>query len=104
LAKNPGWTQYTTASKKVIAAADGTTGYADGNTAGADAVTLVAANMPTLTIPLGLQNDTNGGDHNDSGSDSFVRTGSGLNATYAGTATAVENRQATIYHWCLVKS
>ena len=104
LTANPGWTQYTTASGKVIAAADGTTGKSNGDTTGATEVTLLSTNLPSFTIPLGLQNDTNGGDHNDSGSDSFVRTGSGLEADFTGDADPISVMQPTIYLWCLIKS
>lgn len=104
LTANPGWVQDTESDERVQAAATGATGKNCGDTAGADTVTLTIDELPAVTIDLGLQNDTNGGDHNDSGSDSFVRVGTGLTASFAGGGDPHENRQKTIYRWCLIKS
>ena len=104
LTANPGWVQDTASSKMVVGAADGTTGYEYGTTAGADSITLTAAQLPAHTHTLPMKLDQNGGDHNDSGSDTFINSGSGQSTNSFGDGDPIDTRQKTIYYWRLVKS
>jgi hypothetical protein len=101
IANNPGWVEDTVGQNYVIAGASSTHPY--GSTAGAETHTLTVAELPPHTHGLSEQNDTNGGDHNNSGSDSFLRTGTGRSTLSAGGGAAHNNLQPTRYLWCLVK-
>lgn len=101
IANNPGWVEDTVGQNYVIAGASSTHPY--GSTAGAETHTLTAAEMPPHAHGLSEQNDTNGGDHNASGTDSFLRTGTGRSTLSAGSGDAHNNLQPTRYLWCLVK-
>ena len=101
LTNNPGWVEDTAGQNYVIAGASSTHTY--GSTAGAETHTLTVAEMPAHTHGLSESNDTNGGDHNNSGSDSFLRTGTGRSTLSAGSGAAHNNLQPTRYLWCLVK-
>ena len=101
LVLNPGWVEDTVGQSYVIAGASSTHPY--GSTAGAETHTLTVAELPPHTHGLNEQNDPNGGDHNASGTDSFLRTGTGRSTLSAGLGTAHNNLQPTRYLWCLVK-
>jgi len=101
LTNNPGWVEDTVGQNYVIAGASSTHTY--GSTAGSETHTLTVAELPPHTHALSEVNDTNGGDHNDSGSDSFLHTGSGRNTLSTGDGDAHNNLQPTRYLWCLVK-
>ena len=104
LTANPGWVQDTASSKMVVGSADGTTGYEYGTTAGADSITLTAAQLPPHSHPLPMKINGQGGDHNNSGSASFIDSGSGLSTNTYGDGDPIDTRQKTIYYWRLVKS
>lgn len=104
LTANPGWVQDTASSKMVVGAADGTTGYEYGATAGADEITLLATQLPAHAHTLPMKLDQNGGDHNNSGSDTFINSGSGQSTNSFGDGDPIDIRQKTIYYWRLVKS
>lgn len=104
LTANPGWVQDTASSKMVVGAADGTTGYEYGATAGADSITLTAAQIPAHTHTLPMKIATDGGDHNNSGSATYVNSGSGQSTNSFGDGDPIDIRQKTIYYWRLVKS
>ena len=101
LTNNPGWVEDTVGQNYVIAGASSTHSY--GSTAGAETHTLTIPEMPAHTHGLSEQNDPNGGDHNASGTDSFLRTGTGRNTLSAGEGDPHNNMQPTRYLWCLVK-
>ena len=48
--------------------------------------------------------DPNGGDHNNSGHDTFINSGSGQSTNSFGDGDPIDIRQKTIYYWRLVKS
>ena len=110
LTANPGWVQDTASSKRVVAAADGTTGYNCGDTAGSDSTTLTTAQLPefslTVTAPYGSSADN--GDQGpyivtSEGSPTASRAFDGQTNTI-GEGEAIDNRQGTIYYWRLRKS
>lgn len=101
LTQNPGWVEDTAGQNYVIGGASSTHPY--GSTVGAETHVLTIPELPPHTHGLSEQNDTNGGDHNASGTDSFLRTGTGRNTLSAGSGTAHNNMQPTRYLWYLVK-
>ena len=101
LTNNPGWVEDTVGQNYVIAGASSTHTY--GSTAGSETHVLTVAELPPHTHGLSEANDTDGGDHNASGTDSFLRTGTGRNTLSAGSGDAHNNLQPTRYLWCLVK-
>ena len=101
LVNNPGWVEDTVGQNYVIAGASSTHTY--GSTAGAETHVLTVDELPPHTHGLSEFNDTNGGDHNCSGSDSFLHTGTGRSTLSTGLGAAHNNLQPTRYLWCLVK-
>lgn len=101
IVNNPGWVEDTVGQNYVIGGASSTHTY--GTTVGAETHTLTVAELPPHTHGLSEQNDPNGGDHNASGSDSFLHTGTGRNTLSAGEGDPHNNLQPTRYLWCLVK-
>lgn len=101
---NPGWIEYTAAAKRVLAAADGTTGYDVEDTLGAAEVTLTVDQIPAHSHTIPQKLDPNGGDHNDSGSDTFINSGTGQTTDSTGGGEPHNNMQPTICLWCLIKS
>ena len=101
IVNNPGWVEDTVGQNYVIAGASSTHTY--GSTAGSETHTLTVAELPPHTHALSEVNDTNGGDHNASGKESFLHTGSGRNTLSTGDGDAHNNLQPTRYLWCLVK-
>lgn len=110
LAANPGWTQYTDASQRVIAAADATTDHDIGDTVGVEETTLTEAELPAHTHPLSPP-DGSSADNGDQGpyvvTSEDQSTGAAIFATTTGSTgdgEAFSIMQPTIYAWCLVKS
>lgn len=101
---NPGWTHFTDANGMVLAGANTTVGQTIGATEGTRTHTLTVDEIPAHSHTLAMRTDPNGGDHNDSMSDTFINTGTGQITSSVGGGTAHNNMQPTMYLWCLKKT
>lgn len=108
--KNPGWTILSAADGRVLAAATGATGKDNGDTTGAEEVTLTAEQLPAhaheVTSPYGSESD-----NGDEGpyivtSEDQPTPSKAFNGTSSsvGDGDPVRVMQPTIYYWCLIKS
>lgn len=101
IVNNPGWVEDTAGQNRVVGGASATHTY--GSTVGAETHVLTVAELPPHTHGLSEYNDLDGGDHNASGSESFLHAGTGRSTLSAGSGDAHNNMQPTRYLWCLVK-
>jgi len=101
---NPGWTHFTDVDGMVIAGANTTVGQTLGATEGERTHLLTVDEIPAHSHTLTMKLDPNGGDHNDSGSDTFINTGTGQVTSTVGGGVAHNNMQPTYYLWCLKKT
>jgi hypothetical protein len=101
LTANPGWIADTALDNRVLAGASNT--HATSTTAGSETHALTSAENGPHTHTLSMRLDPNGGDHNASGTDTYVNTGSGLSTASSGSGTPFSIMQPTLYRFALVK-
>lgn len=110
LLQNPGWAQNAAANKRVLIAADDTSGYTVGATGGSATATLAQENLPSTVSDIGIASQNGSGP----GAACLLTTGQSVipgtlggglfSIDPFGSDTPVPTLSPYVAYWCLVKN